>query len=71
MKTMLSTGFRLTALASLGFWWFWLLGGAAFYYTVEGAPLWASFTSGAGISLVVCVVGAFSSMMSEVFEVSS
>ena len=42
MKTMLSTGFRLTALASLGFWWFWFLGGAAYYYTVEGASLWAS-----------------------------
>lgn len=70
MKTMLSKGFRLTAFASLGFWWFWLLSGSAYYYTVEGASLWASFTSGAGISLVICVAGAFSAMMSEAFEVS-
>ena len=68
MKTMLSTGFRLTAIASLGFWWVWFIGGAAFYYTVKEVSLWASFTSGAGISLVMSVIGLFCAMFSEMFE---
>ena len=68
MRTMLSTGLRLTAIASLGFWWIWLIGGAAFYYAIEGASLWSSLTSGAGISLVMSVAGLFCALFSEAFE---
>ena len=65
MKTALSTGFRLTALASLGFWWFWFMAGSVYYYTVEGASVWPSLTSGAGMALVICVLGAFSALLSD------
>ncbi len=65
MRTMISTGFRLTAMASLGFWWAWLMAGAAYYYTIEQASVWASFTSGAGISLVIMICGVFSAMISD------
>ncbi|WP_257286335.1 hypothetical protein [Endozoicomonas sp. SESOKO1] len=65
MRTMISTGFRLTAIASLGFWWVWLMAGAAWYYTIEQVSLWSSFTSGAGIALVVMVYGVFSAMISD------
>ena len=65
MRTMISTGFRLTAIASLGFWRVWLMAGATWYYTVEQASLWSSFTSGAGIGLVVMVCGVFSAMISD------
>lgn len=71
MKTMISTGFHLTALFSLGIWWLWFLGGATYYYMVEGASVWASMTSGAGIALAISVAGAFSSFASELFEPSS
>lgn len=68
MKTMLSTGFRLTAIASLGLWWVWLIGGTYFYYTVEGASLWNALTSGAGLSLVMSVLGLFCALFSEIFS---
>lgn len=68
MKTMISNGFRLTAIASLGFWRMWLVGGAAYYYMVQNASLWESFTSGAGIALVMFVGGIFSVMISDAFE---
>ncbi|WP_330925935.1 hypothetical protein [Candidatus Sororendozoicomonas aggregata] len=66
MKGVISAGFRLTALASFGFWWAWLIGGAAYYYFVEQASLWSSLTSGAGISLFAAVCGVFSALFSEV-----
>ncbi|WP_257265668.1 hypothetical protein [Endozoicomonas sp. ONNA2] len=62
---MISNGFKFTAIASLGFWWAWLLAGATYYYTIEQASLWSSFTSGAGIGLVVMVCGVFSAMISD------
>ncbi len=65
MKTMISTGFRLTAIASLGFWWAWLMSGSVYYFTVEQASLWESLTSGGGISLVAMVLGVFSAAVSD------
>ena len=65
MKTMISTGFRLTAVASLGFWWAWLMAGTAYYFTVAQTSLWESLTSGAGISLVTIVFGVFSVVISD------
>ena len=71
MKTVLSTSFRLTAFLSLGFWWFWMLGGAAYYYAVEHASIWSSVTSGGGIALAICVAGVFCAVVSEAFNVKS
>ena len=65
MKTIISTGFRLTAVASLGFWWAWFFAGATYYYFVEQASFWESFTSGAGIGLVMMVGGMFSAAISD------
>ncbi len=52
-------------MASLGFWRAWLMAGATYYYTVEQASLWSSFTSGVGIGLVVMVCGVFSAIISD------
>ncbi|MFK0571914.1 hypothetical protein [Endozoicomonas sp.] len=71
MRTKISTGFRLTAIASLGFWWLWLMTGVAWYYTIEQTSLWASFTSGAGLSLVILVGGVFSLLISDLFKSTS
>ncbi|WP_157673441.1 hypothetical protein [Endozoicomonas ascidiicola] len=65
MKTMISTGFRLTAMASLGFWWAWFFAGAAYYFTIEQVSLWESLTSGAGIGLMMMVAGMFSAAISD------
>lgn len=65
MRTMISNGLRLTAVASLGFWRVWFLICAVYYYTVEQASLWASFTSGVGISLVLMVCGMFCAAISD------
>ena len=68
MKNVLSMGFRLTALASFGFWWAWLLGGASYYYIIEHSSLWSSLSSGVGLSLVASVSGIFSAVFSDLMS---
>ena len=66
MRIVLSALLKLAAIASLGFWWMWLFLGTAYYYLIQHDSLWSSMQSGAGMTLVVFVLGMLSVQISEV-----
>jgi hypothetical protein len=66
MRVVISAFLKITAIASLGFWWLWLFMGTAYYYLVLQDSLWASMQSGAGIALSIFVAGMMSCHLSEV-----
>ena len=66
MKMLISAGLKLAAIASLGFWWLWLFAGTGYYYLYAHHSLWPSIQSGAGITLVIFVIGMASTHLSEV-----
>ncbi|MGI9277407.1 MAG: hypothetical protein ACR2PT_21490 [Endozoicomonas sp.] len=63
---LLSVGLKIAAIASLGYWWLWLFAGTAYFYLYAHHSLWPSILSGAGITLVVFVLGMASVHLSEV-----
>ena len=65
MRFALSALLKVTAIISLGFWWLWLVVGTGFYYLVKDDSLWNSVQSGAGITLVIFVVGMLCTHASE------
>lgn len=66
MRTALSALLKLAAIASLGYWWLWLFLGTSYHYLVQHDSLWSSVQSGAGMTLVVFVIGMMSVQLSEV-----
>ncbi|MCW7555276.1 hypothetical protein NX722_22135 [Endozoicomonas gorgoniicola] len=62
---VLSAFLKLAAIASLGYWWMWLFLGTAYYYLIQHDSLWSSVQSGAGMMLVVFVIGMLSVQLSE------
>lgn len=66
MRMVLSALLKLAAIASLGYWWMWLFLGTAYHYLIQHDSLWSSVQSGAGITLVVFVIGMMSMQISEV-----
>ncbi|WP_354007441.1 hypothetical protein [Endozoicomonas lisbonensis] len=63
---VLSAFLKLAAIASLGYWWMWLFLGTAYHYLIRHDSLWSSVQSGAGMMLVVFVIGMLSVQLSEV-----
>ena len=66
MRTALSALLKLAAIASLGYWWLWLFLGTAYHYLIRHDSLWPSVQSGAGMTLVIFVIGMMSLQVSEV-----
>ena len=66
MRIILSAFLKLAAIASLGYWWMWLFLGTAYHYLIQHDSLWSSVQSGAGLTLVVFVIGMMSMQISEV-----
>ena len=66
MRMVLSAFLKLAAIASLGYWWMWLFLGTAYHYLIRHDSLWSSVQSGAGMTLVVFVIGMLSVQLSEV-----
>ena len=66
MRTALSALLKLAAIASLSYWWLWLFLGTGYHYLIKHDSLWSSVQSGAGMTLVVFVIGMMSVQLSEV-----
>ena len=66
MRMLLSALLKVAAIASLGYWWLWLFAGTSYFYLLLEDSLWQSVQSGAGVALVVFVVGMISCHVSEV-----
>ena len=65
MRMVLSACFKLAAIASLGYWWLWLFLGTGYHYLIRHDSLWSSVQSGAGMTLVIFVIGMVSVQLSE------